>query len=61
MITADDHRRRYPNARPSTIAYLIKRDKTNAALIAEVKEKRRQERIERIKRSFRLSTYLWSR
>lgn len=35
-MNAPQHLQRYPNARPSTIAYLIKRDETTERLRKEV-------------------------
>lgn len=46
-MTALDHLRRFPNARPSTIAALVERDRTHAKLRAEVLKLRRKERIKR--------------
>lgn len=50
-MNALDHLRRYPNARPSTIAALVERERTHAKLRAEVLKLRRKERIDRIKRA----------
>ncbi|WP_156953462.1 hypothetical protein [Aquamicrobium defluvii] len=50
-MNALDHLRRYPNARPSTIAALVERERTHAKLRAEVLKLRRKERIARIKRA----------
>lgn len=50
-MNALDHLRRYPNARPSTIAALVERDRTHAKLRAEVLKLRRKERFARIKRA----------
>ena len=39
-MTAQDHLKRYPKARPSTIAYLVKRDQTTDQLRKEVETAR---------------------
>lgn len=36
MTTVQDHLKRYPNARPSTLAHLQKREETHAKLRAEI-------------------------
>jgi len=42
MNSAQLHRQKFPSARPSTIAYLEKRDETTARLKAEVEARRRK-------------------
>ena len=36
MTTVQEHLRRFPNARPSTLAHLQKREETHAKLRAEI-------------------------
>lgn len=36
MTTIDQHLKRFPNARPSTLAHLQKREETHAKLRAEI-------------------------
>lgn len=58
-MNALDHLRRYPNARPSTIAALVERERTHAKLRAEVLKLRRKERIARIKKALRWPDWVW--
>lgn len=44
------HLARFPKARPSTLHLIAKKEETTAELVAYVQEKKRQERIERVKR-----------
>jgi hypothetical protein len=39
-MTAADYLKRFPHARPSTIAYLVERDRVNAQLRREVRQMR---------------------
>ncbi len=58
-MNALDHLRRYPNARPSTIAALVERERTHAKLRAEVLKLRRKERLARIKKALRWPHWVW--
>lgn len=58
-MNALDHLRRYPNARPSTIAALVERERTHAKLRAEVLKLRRKERIARIKKALHWPSWVW--
>lgn len=58
-MNALDHLRRYPNARPSTIAALVERERTHAKLRAEVLKLRRKERFARIKKALRWPDWVW--
>jgi len=49
-MSVQDHIRRYPNARPSTLACLAERERMSEQLRAEVLALRRKERVERLKR-----------
>lgn len=58
-MNALDHLRRFPNARPSTIAALVERERTHAKMRAEVLKLRRQKRIDTIKRVIRWPAHVW--
>lgn len=49
-MSVSDHIRRYPNARTTTILYLAERERINEQLRREVEEKRRRDRIAKIRR-----------
>lgn len=58
-MTALDHLKRYPHARPSTLRQKEKQDDTTAALRAEVARINRQKRIDRFKRVFLWPAHVW--
>jgi len=49
-MNARQYIREYPNARPSTIAHLIERERLHKQLRAEIQKLRRKERMDRLKR-----------
>lgn len=49
-MSVQDHLRRYPSARPSTLAYLAERERLHDQMRAELLKIRRKERLDRIKR-----------
>jgi hypothetical protein len=48
MTTANDHLKRYPNARTSTVAYLIERDRITQQLRKEVAAEARRRIFKRL-------------
>ncbi|HEY0125003.1 MAG TPA: hypothetical protein VGC14_25215 [Rhizobium sp.] len=48
MNSAHLHRQKYPGARPTTLAYLEKRDETTARLRAEIAAMRRKNFFDRV-------------
>lgn len=51
-MSVQDHIRRYPNARPSTLAYLAERERLHEQMRAELAKLRRKGKLERLKRVF---------
>jgi hypothetical protein len=49
-MSVQDHINRYPNARPSTLAYLAERERLHEQMRAELAKLRRKEKLERLKR-----------
>lgn len=54
-----NHKRRYPNARPTTLKDKATQDQTSAALVAFVKRRQRQKRIDTLKRLLHWPKRVW--